>query len=323
MAQVVHQGGGARCEKEACDLIDEGASANAYLARPESGARASILTLALLRGLSDDFIERLLQEGADPNGLGNRDLRLPIVAAVQNGRTRAVEQLIESGAWTRPSEHGVACWLMHEATQLRYGAEAADMVRLLARLGLDPNETSDADLGGESVRALHKACQRHGRQEVIEALLDCGATMQSGGLATSPAYHALRLGNQEELTLLLGRGADPNDAGSGALSLLHAAIEPPRNTLVSLLLEHGADHDQEHTTRPVCWAIMHGNTDALLLLLEAGADPFDHDADQDLMSMAEECKDPRMADVLRSAREFHSLNGDIPDATAARLRRRL
>lgn len=324
LAQVVHMGRDERCEKEAVSLIDEGASANAYLAHPGNRVRASVLLLAILRGFSLNFIDRLLQEGANPNGLGLRDMRLPVVSAVQKGRFDAVELLIESGACRQPSTLGIPCFLMHEATQLQFSCDAARMVRLLTQLGVDPNETNEVAQPSEGSTALHKACQRHGRLEVIKALIECGANTGCTSQAQTPAYHAVRLGNHEELALLLSCGADPNNAGTEPLSLLHAAIEPPHHQAVNLLLAHGADpnHGIHRDGTPVFWAVKHGNAQALAWLLEAGADPGDHNG-LDLMRLADQCTDPQITQLLQSARQGRALQVETPMATAARLGLRL
>ncbi|MBS1706788.1 MAG: ankyrin repeat domain-containing protein [Armatimonadetes bacterium] len=92
-----------------------------------------------------------------------------------------------------------------------------DVVRLLIRLGADPNKRS-ASVG--SYAPIHSAIFGNSA-EIVRTLLDAGAdvdTTQDGGF--TPLMGAAQNGNQEIIDLLLARGADStrkDDNGKSAV----------------------------------------------------------------------------------------------------------
>jgi ankyrin repeat protein len=138
--------------------------------------------------------------------------------------------------------------LLHAAAR----SESPEFVRLLLRLGADPNASDrfgHVPLGGvhhpdivralveggadvnardglKGVTALHNAA-RHGNVAVGAALLECGADMESrDDLGDTPLRRAVNCGKTEMAAFLLERGADRHSVGSRGLTPAQAARGP-------------------------------------------------------------------------------------------------
>jgi truncated hemoglobin YjbI len=153
--------------------------------------------------------------------------------------------------------------LLHAAS----AAGSLTMVELLLRLGADPNVTDGGGHtplysvgnecvtagGGDVVRALVRAgakvdardgvkhctalhmAARRGNVEVAEALLDCGADIESrDSLGDTPLRRSVNCGKTAVAALLLARGADIHSTGSKGLTPLLAA----RSGAMSRLLRY-------------------------------------------------------------------------------------
>jgi ankyrin repeat protein len=142
--------------------------------------------------------------------------------------------------------------LLHAAS----AAGSLTVVELLLRLGVDPNATDggghtplysvgnectlpgggnvvralvragaavDAHDGAKHCTALHMAARR-GNAEVAEALLDCGADIESrDSVGDTPLRRSVNCGKTSVAALLLARGADFHSQGSKGLTPLLAA----------------------------------------------------------------------------------------------------
>jgi ankyrin repeat protein len=155
----------------------------------------------------------------------------------------------------------------------------AHLEQLLGQ-GVDPNALVDKPVKGLSPLIEAARC---GTPEIITALLDHGANIhqKTGVVEDSPLSAACARGNIEVVKLFLKRGADPNLRQKGWSALTAAMIgkEPPRTTIVKMLLAAGADPNfvfHSNDDIPVDDVLMRAagsaSCAALRLLLLAGVD---------------------------------------------------
>lgn len=128
------------------------------------------------------------------------------------------------------------------------------------------------DLDGYT--AAHEAAYA-GSVPCLKALLDAGASIDATslerGYEITPLTRAVRSGNPEVAFWLLKRGADPNLGGYHPLA---AAAEDGISETVEMLLDHGAEIDQQ--TRPanktaLMRAICYDRTECCQILCNRGA----------------------------------------------------
>ena len=148
-----------------------------------------------------------------------------------------------------------------------------------------PNEDhlkSRDDRGQEGWTPLLWAA-RHGNVEMAELLLEKGALVTETWNNTSVLRSAVLEGYPKVVALLLEHGADPNNQECDKLiSPLHTAVCMGWREVVELLVNHGADIERldhaETREASLSWAAISGNLDIVLFLLEHGAktDAVDH-----------------------------------------------
>ena len=180
--------------------------------------------------LVDDaaILRLLLKKGADVNAADQTGATALMWAA---GDLAKVRLLLKQGAKVDArSQFGRTPLLVACAY-----AGNIKVVKLLLESGAD---IADRDQFGES--ALTAASKR-GDAELVEALIEAGATMQSGGgfMPRSPLAWAAEEGNVETIAVLLKHGAG-KDQKSLDTALFNAAVRGPIEA-VRLLLNHGAD----------------------------------------------------------------------------------
>ena len=91
----------------------------------------------------------------------------------------------------------------------------------------------DACDGVKSCTALHMVARR-GNVEVAEALLDCGADLESrDSLGETPLRRSVNCNKAAVAALLLSRGADAHSKGSKGLTPLLAARTAAMKQLLS------------------------------------------------------------------------------------------
>jgi len=237
-----------------------------------------------------ETIKLLVEAGADVNGNGD-DYELGVLGwatCFRQVREDVAAYLLSHGAqmnlWTaialeraddvrariirEPSLlHARMTRNHHRRRPLHHAAakNRREMVRLLLRLGADPN-ASDATGG----TALTTASQEHADPAIIDDLLAAGARLDF------PT--AVNLGRYGEAEMMLRQ--DPSRIGTDGRDTiaLHLAVSRKNLTTIRWLLDHGADvnarrpmWDCNHTALHM--AIENGAMEIAHLLLDAGADP--------------------------------------------------
>lgn len=161
---------------------------------------------------------------------------------------------------SRPIGLFLAAWFGLEET----------MKRLLAE-GCSPN----AEVAGRT--PLSYAVE-NGQDAIVDLLLERPDVEVDAGENT-PLLHAIEAGHDRIVERLLARGADPNARDITSMTrfctALHLAAKHGKETIVRLLLAHGARVDPEDSRgkTPLSWAAQSGHEAVVKLLLEAGAKP--------------------------------------------------
>ena len=147
-----------------------------------------------------------------------------------------------------------------------------DLVKILLNKGADPNIS---DQNGES--SLHAAMYGMCSSETTQELIDHGANVNALNKdGASPLLLACSVAQTDSVKLLLKAKADPNIAYTDGDSCLHTAIAADcRKETLQELIKSGADVNYLNTRGRTalllsCW---YRQTDSIMVLLEAGADP--------------------------------------------------
>ncbi|CAM9716199.1 unnamed protein product [Chrysoparadoxa australica] len=136
----------------------------------------------------------------------------------------------------------------------------------------------DAREGYVGGTALMRACQM-GRMLCIKLLFDSGAdaNASSGGGDRTALMHAAEKGHLPVLQLLLEKGAEVCIKDSDLWGALHFASRYGHSSCVALLLDSGADANDEvgkqYYTTALELAALSGHMDTMQTLLTRGADP--------------------------------------------------
>ena len=231
-------------------LIAAGANVNAV-----NRLNASPLYLAAKAG-NAELIKLLLDAGAD----ANQELTLgetAIMTAARAGTAEGVRHLIAAGAdlnarensreqtalmWAAAQGHlGVVTTLVNAGAQMEARSITRPMLMFAdATNGGAFDHGVNELLGGFSALLF---AAKAGHTEIARVLLNAGADIN--GLAangTSALVVAAHSGHTQLAVMLVEMGADPNLIGAG-YNALHAAILRGDLDTVVALLEHGADPD--------------------------------------------------------------------------------
>ena len=231
--------------KSADLLIRAGAKVNAA-----NDLGATALWAASQNG-SEAMVRRLLEAGANPN-LALLAGETPLMVAARSGYAGVVEQLLAKDAklsargtrgqtalmWAVAQKHPevVKVLLAHGADVKARSEEWSEMMAVPPH-GY-PGYNRQIPHGGDT--ALMFAA-RVGDLASAKLLVGAGANVNDadawGVSATVLAAHS---GFRELVEFLLEKGADPNAAGAG-FTALHEAILRRDEKMASALLEHGAD----------------------------------------------------------------------------------
>lgn len=210
-----------------------------------------------------DFVDLLLEHGADPNAVFEDQLQIdglgsspPLYIAARKEDVSMVRKLIKRGA-------NVDLGARNGWTPLKSVAQQGneELVRILLAAGADPNIP---DASGYT--ALMNAAGG-GHERIVKMLLDKGAdpNLQCGEIPE---------GAEEDQDWQVGRSALMEAAGSGNVAV------------AKLLLKHGANPDLKNDQGRTALhsAVFAGSPRMVRLLLEAGASPDVYGSDEEQRS---------------------------------------
>jgi ankyrin repeat protein len=246
----------------------------------------------------------------------------PLSAAARAGHHEVVKLLLEHG-WDSIQEGNMDYTIQIVALQ---GFE--NIFRQLLDAGANPNE-----LHGQYGGAFHAAAQ-NGHLEIVKLILQNGVDVNSlsdphtfsgdpdcfGTAIQAAAYK----GHKELVVFLLDNGANINSSSNGYPSPLQCAIVRQHVAIVDLLIQRGADIEQDICGRshfssngigpPIHCAVEAGSIYSLHLLITAGADVNSYGRTDDMLSVTalNRAVKHNKKDVTRVLLE----NGAHPNATS-------
>lgn len=83
------------------ELLEDGASPNAYGTHLDK--KFSALTLSIQRHTPKEWVEQLIEKGANPNGLLDQDIGTPLIEAIKHGYGDIFDKLLEKKLSYRPA----------------------------------------------------------------------------------------------------------------------------------------------------------------------------------------------------------------------------
>ncbi len=208
---------------------------------------------------SPETVEQLLAAGARPD-VADVDRATPLVAAAAAGDAEILDRLLAAHA---------AAGLVPRSDALEIAAALGyvDVVRVLVEGGL-PVEPTDLRTG---MTPLYHAAAA-GQADVVELLLQAGASAGSQGFGSSALLAAIAQGHEDVVRQLLGR-QEGGEQRVAPRSLLHLAVENGQPGIVDLLAQAGTDVDATDlgNRTPLHIAIDNDQADVAAALVDAGA----------------------------------------------------
>ena len=242
-------------------LIDCGANVHRV-----EGSGITMLHVATSQRL-DEAVQRLLEEGVDPN-LASKDGGTPLTMAAQRNAVRIGEMLMDAGANIH-HEDKAQDQPIHVAAQQRAGG----MLSLLLMRG------ARIDAGNaKGMTALHLAA-REGWAEGVRLLIDAGANVKMRDLQGRTALHHLaEVFDAQCAALLMQAGCSLQDKDAHDMTPAERAAKNRQRRSALAFIALGADSSRIVARAITQISALHaaarlGWAEQILNLLAMGADP--------------------------------------------------
>ena len=207
-----------------------------------------------------------------------------LIAAINRRDIELLQKHLADGA----DVNSILRFSTGHSTLLGYaaGCQFLDAVKLLLKLGADPNKTATSEEGvrptalveaieGDDTKVLEQDLEK--KYQIIDALLSAGADVNAD---YETLYCAARRGYFDICKRLIQVGARVKDLPPGCMPALFGAVyncteAEERDKIVNLLIEHGAAIDAETPSgaSPLLAAAWRGIENLVNLFLDLGADP--------------------------------------------------
>ncbi len=243
-------------------LLDAGADVDAIT----STGSVTSLHFGAASG-SVEVVEALIEAGANVNAAETRRGQTPLMFAASSGRTDVLRALVESGA-----EISIPSYVV-DIPKIAAEDRAAGRVRdevLSAFRGDQPQGTSWQPSPAEVQAAVRAANAAR-----VEAS-DAGPVQRRDEPLPDPDLGEVSVTSNGQPGDQYSNSYTDLVYRQGGLTALHHAVREGESDAVFVLLDAGADIDQQTAgdlTSPMLMAIVNGHYDLALELLERGADP--------------------------------------------------
>ena len=248
---------------------------------------------------SKESLQAVIDNGADVNAT-NKSNVTALMMACRLGNTDAINILLNAGVDPNSADVYGRTWIHHAIL-----ADSKELLKVVIEKGADLNATNK-----KNVTALMIACQRRNidavnelmnagadptiedglgatwihhavgegcSKEFLQAIIDHGADVNATNKKNVTALMlACTKGNAGAINILLNAGADPNIADNNGYTCLHyAADRDCSKETFQAIIAHGADVNarNKNNTATLMTACKKGNTAAINILMNAGADP--------------------------------------------------
>ncbi len=194
-------------------------------------------------------------------GANSAPLKNTLISAVEGGKHKIVEQLLNRGV---PPDTGTEKNAVHVAVN----RQDVDTLKLLLEFGADPDS-----LDSRERTAISYACFL--KDDLTKLLLDFGADPNLCAPNWLPLAWAIDTNKLNQVQMLLQYGADPDGVSKNGETCLYYAAARPRASIVQELLDWGADANKKNSSgdTSLIGASQARQADNIKILLAHGALP--------------------------------------------------
>ncbi|KAI5777257.1 ankyrin repeat-containing domain protein [Geopyxis carbonaria] len=243
-------------------IIDAGADIHAPPSiLPDGKMGRNLLHRAVAAG-NYQMVCSLVSRGADVNELDESSCRVHVAyncktalqEAVAQGKPSIIKLLLESGAKVH-----MPGWSLFSIAALVDGCNQKQIVKALVEAKVDINVYDEGD-------PPLVAASSQGNMDLVKFYLDLGANIDFKSIEGTALWMATNRKDAKLVWFLLKSGADVNISSSGRSSPLEKAISMRNPEIISLLLDNGADVDENRAILEK--AVFFGDLDIVRMLLE-------------------------------------------------------